>query len=120
VLVNASRPASASSRPYPLRFVPPNGTRGSDATTALTNAAPEVTCRASATARPGSALQTLNPRPYAVALASSTAWASSRATAIAGAVHGVLNPPRSCSDRCSKVSPVAVIVRVTSRPPYTQ
>jgi hypothetical protein len=25
--------------------------------------------------------------------------------------------PRSASDRCSKVSPVAVMVRVTSRPP---
>ena len=44
-----------------------------------------------------------------------------------GDSSGLLSPgycalvaPRSRSERCSNVSPVAQIVRVTSRPPYTQ
>ena len=43
--------------------VPPNGRRGSEATTALTNSAPELIRRPSRSARSGSPLRTLAPRP---------------------------------------------------------
>ena len=83
MVVNSRMPAVASSRPWPLRLVPPNGRRGSEATTALTNTAPEVMERARRTARSTSAVQMLSPRPYSLALASSASSASVPAEAIA-------------------------------------
>ena len=46
----------------PLARVPPNGMRTSEATIALTNAAPDRMRRATATPRSGSAVQTLAPK----------------------------------------------------------
>src|SRR3546814_11863253 len=63
--------------------MPPNGTRGSEATTALTNTAPASTRRASAVPRAISAVQIDAPRPKAVRLASATAASASAARTIA-------------------------------------
>src|SRR3546814_10577458 len=65
--------------------MPPNGTRGSEATTALTNTAPASTRRASAVPRAISAVQIDAPRPKAVRLASATAASASAARTIAAA-----------------------------------
>ena len=59
--------------------MPPNGSRGSEATIALTNSAPERIRRPTVETARRSGDQTAAPSPYAVSLASSTAWSSSRA-----------------------------------------
>ncbi len=49
--MNSRIPNGPSSRPQPLRFTPPKGRRGSDATIPLTKTAPDSTVRASASPR---------------------------------------------------------------------
>ena len=56
--------------------MPPNGSRGSDATRALTDTRPDSIRRATPSARSMSWLQTVAPRPYRVSLASSIASSS--------------------------------------------
>src|SRR5439155_304395 len=61
--VNSRMPKAESSRPYPDRFTPPNGRRGSDATMPLTNTLPDSIRRASRSASAMSRVQRLAPRP---------------------------------------------------------
>ena len=78
MLVNSWMPCSASSRPNPDAFVPPNGSRTSLRTSALTKQAPAAMRRAIASPRARSVVQTLAPRPKAVSFATRTASSSSR------------------------------------------
>jgi hypothetical protein len=66
-------PYTPSSRPNPECFVPPNGTRGSDATIAFTNTWPESMPSMKRFVSSSSFVQTLAPRPNVVAFATRTA-----------------------------------------------
>src|SRR5207249_9297385 len=83
---NSRRPYSDSSRPYPERFTPPNGSRGSDLTSPFTNTLPASISRATRSPRCVSRVHTAAPRPYDDALAMRIASPSSlaRITAATG------------------------------------
>ena len=66
---NASSPPS---RPTPLAFMPPNGTRRSRTIQQLTQIVPESTASAMRWARPRFSVQIVAARPYGVPLAAST------------------------------------------------
>src|SRR5207244_12822611 len=62
-LTNSRIPYSDSSRPYPERLIPPNGSRGSDLTTPFTKTEPASICPASRSARTRSSVHSEAPRP---------------------------------------------------------
>src|SRR5256714_279639 len=76
MFTNSRSPYSDSSRPYPERFTPPNGSRGSDLTNPFTNTLPASSSRATRSPRARSAVQTEAPSPYTDAFAIRTASAS--------------------------------------------
>ena len=66
-------PWAESSRPYPDVFTPPKGSSGYDVVIPFTNTAPAAMSRTKRSCSAGSFVQTLEPRPNTVALASSSA-----------------------------------------------
>src|SRR5437867_10216298 len=65
-LTNSRIPYSDSSRPYPERLIPPNGSRGSDLTTPFTKTEPASICATSRSALSANMSETVTPRKFSV------------------------------------------------------
>src|ERR1700683_1460436 len=76
MFMNSRIPNIASSRPWPERFTPPKGSRGSDATMRLMKTIPDSRPLMNFSRSPGSLVHALAPRPngleFAIRMASST------------------------------------------------
>jgi hypothetical protein len=111
MLVNSRTPAAASFRPYPDFFVPPKGTRASEAVVALTNAAPDVIRFASATPRETSDVHGLSDRPNGEAFAKRTGRDRSEGLLVE---HRHARPASAPTAAAARFEPVRVIAAMRS------